>query len=110
MEINEYQMAALRTANKGTEQNLLLNGVMGLVGEAGECVDLMKKHMFQGHDLDMEHFVKELGDCAWYLAVASYAAGYDLETVLQMNVDKLKARFPEGFDAERSIHRKEGDV
>lgn len=112
MTINEYQIAALRTANgmNHDSKDMLTNGVMGLCGESGECVDLMKKHLFQGHELDTAHLAKELGDVAWYLAVAAYAIGYDLETILQMNVDKLKERYPNGFEAEKSLHRKEGDI
>lgn len=110
MTINEYMHEALRTANGLNEKDLLINGVMGLCGESGECVDLMKKHLFQGHELDTEHMAKELGDVAWYLAVSAYALGYDLESVLQMNVDKLRKRYPEGFDSNRSQHREEGDV
>lgn len=105
--INEYQKAALRTANKGklSDTELLTNGVLGLSGESGECADIVKKHLFQGHELDAEKLANELGDVAWYLALASYAIGYDLEKVLQMNVDKLRKRYPDGFSAERSIHR-----
>ena len=111
MQINEYQVEALRTASGMNKQYpMALNGVLGLAGESGECVDMMKKHLFQGHPLDAEHMAKELGDVAWYLAVTAHAIGYDLETVLQMNVDKLRARYPDGFDPEKSLHRKEGDV
>lgn len=113
MTINEYQTEALRTAvgmNHPNNDEILLNGVMGLAGESGECVDMMKKHLFQGHELDKEHMVKELGDVAWYIALSAYAMGYDLETILQMNVDKLRKRYPNGFEAERSLHRQEGDV
>ena len=110
MTINEYQVAALRTAGTATEADLLVNGVMGMCGEAGECIDLVKKAMFQQHDLDYAHIAKELGDVAWYLAVSAHAIGYDLETILQMNVDKLLKRYPEGFDADRSQHREAGDI
>lgn len=111
MTINEYQQAALRTANKSlTPIEQLTNGLMGLNGEAGEAIDILKKHLFQGHELDCEHMAKELGDVAWYLAVSANAIGYDLETVMQMNVDKLKARYPDGFDAEHSLHRNKGDI
>jgi NTP pyrophosphatase (non-canonical NTP hydrolase) len=113
MTINEYQKEALRTAsglNNPDKDEVLLNGVMGLCGESGECADMVKKYLFQGHELDKSHLAKELGDVAWYLAVASYAIGFNLETVLQMNVDKLRSRYPDGFEAERSLHRKEGDV
>ena len=106
MKINEYQMEALRTAGKAD----IVNGVLGLCGESGECADMIKKHKFQGHVLDVEHLAKELGDVAWYLAVSAYAIGYDLETILQMNVDKLRKRYPDGFDSNLSQHRKTGDV
>lgn len=111
MKINEYQMEALRTAS-GMNQELpmFVNGVLGLCGESGECADLVKKHIFQGHELDAEHLAKELGDVAWYLAVTAYSIGYDLETVMQMNVDKLRSRYPDGFDPEKSQHRKKGDI
>ena len=104
-----YQEEAMRTAN-AMHGDLLQNGVMGLCGEAGECVDLVKKRLFQGHELDKEHLAKELGDVAWYLAVTAEAIGYDLNTILQMNVKKLRDRYPNGFDEERSKYRKKGDI
>ena len=111
MTINEYQKETLRTASGMNRAfSMELNGVMGLAGESGECVDLMKKHLFQGHTLDKAHLAKELGDVAWYLAVTAHAIGYDLETILQMNVDKLRKRYPDGFDPDRSQHRKSDDI
>lgn len=111
MTINEYQQAALRTAPIDLEgDQLLLNGAMGLNGEAGEVIDILKKYMFQGHSIDIDHVAKELGDVAWYLAVSAYAIGYKLEDILQMNIDKLRVRYPDGFDAELSLHRAEGDI
>lgn len=110
MTINEYQKEALRTANgMVTDYPMILNGVLGLTGEAGECADIVKKCFFQGHPLKVDHMAKELGDVAWYLAVSAHAIGYDLESILQMNVDKLRNRYPEGFDPWRSLHRKAGD-
>lgn len=107
MTANNYQQAALRTADADTPGDLLMNGVMGLNGEAGECIDMVKKAVFQGHKLDFEKLAEELGDVAWYLAVTAHSIGYDLETILKMNVKKLKKRYPDGFDADRSINRKE---
>ena len=108
---NDYQQAALRTAPGDLPpEKLLLNGLMGLNGEAGEAIDILKKHLFQGHELDTAHMAKELGDVAWYLAVSAQALGFDLETILQMNVEKLKARYPHGFDAGHSQHRSSGDI
>lgn len=97
------------TANYN-DPDLLINGVMGLCGEAGECIDMVNKMLFQGHDLDHCALAKELGDVAWYLAVTSYAIGYTLEEVLQMKVDKLKARYPDWFSEDRSRNREEGDL
>lgn len=103
---NEYQKEALRTASgMSKEYPRILNGLMGLNGEAGECIDILKKHLYQGHAFDSEHMAKELGDVAWYLAISAEAIGYDLETIFQMNIDKLRARYPDGFDAEHSLHR-----
>ena len=111
MTINEYQQAALRTVNKSlTPPEQLIHGLMGLNGEAGECIDILKKQLFHGHALDVDHMAKELGDVAWYLAVSAKAIGYDLETIMQMNVDKLKARYPDGFDTEHSLHRQKDDI
>lgn len=112
MTINEYQIEAMRTAS-GTnyEHNgMLINAALGLCGEGGEVADIVKKATFQSHELNVEHVAKELGDVAWYLAVGARAIGYDLETILQMNVDKLRARYPDGFDADRSQHRQAGDI
>lgn len=112
MTINEYQKLALRTESyMNNDFNRILQGVMGLAGESGECVDLMKKHIFQGHSLDSEHLMKELGDIAWYLALTADAIGCTLEEVLETNIKKLESRYPDGrFEAGKSINRKEGDV
>lgn len=110
MSINQYQKSALRTESISDEYPRILQGIMGLVGEAGECDDLLKKHFFRGHELDTEHLAKELGDVAWCLAICADAIGYDLETIFKMNIDKLAARYPEGFDSELSTHRKTEDI
>ena len=114
MTINEYQALALRTESRITTDPVpyirVLEGLMGLNGEAGEAIDLMKKVLFQGHEFDREHMAKELGDIAWYLAVSADAIGYDLESILQMNVDKLRTRYPDGFSTEQSLHRSANDI
>lgn len=113
---NKYQKEALRTEGPlpwmeaGDDTLRLLNGLMGLNGEAGEAIDILKKHLFQGHALDREHLAKELGDVAWYLAVAADALGYTLEQVLLMNVNKLRARYPDGFEVGKSRERPREDV
>ena len=107
MTVNEYQKMALTTLNPALgKQDVLINGVMGLCGESGEAIDIVKKHLAQGHPLDREGLIKELGDVAWYLAETAYALDVSLEEVFQQNIDKLKARYSEGFDTRRSVERK----
>ena len=111
MTINEYQKLALRTANLELSiKDQLLNALMGLNGEAGEAIDILKKHLFQGHDIDELHIIKELGDAAWYISLAAHALGYDLEDVFKINIEKLKERYPDGFNPELSIKRNENDI
>ena len=108
MTINEYQKLAMTTLNPAlSERDVLINAVMGLCGESGEAIDLVKKHLAQGHELDREKLARELGDVAWYLAETATAIGYPLEEILQMNIDKLRARYPEGFAVERSVNRED---
>ena len=108
MTINEYQQLAMTTLNPElSEKDVLINGVMGLCGESGEAIDLVKKWLAQGHELDKEKLAKELGDICWYLAETATAIGYDLEDIMAANIEKLKKRYPQGFEAKRSIHRSE---
>lgn len=109
MEINEYQKAALRTANSEMSDDLILNGILGLCGEAGEVSDHIKKYMFQGHELDQDKLVNELGDVCWYIAILASGLNVDLETVMKKNIEKLQRRYPDGFDTERSLHRPQGE-
>ena len=108
MTINEYQQLAMTTLNKEmTKKDMLINGVMGLCGESGEAIDIVKKHLAQGHELDKEKLIKELGDIACYLAEMSTVLDIELEEVLERNIEKLKKRYPEGFDKEKSVNREE---
>lgn len=108
MEINEYQKLAMVTLNKNLDKKeILTNSVMGLCGESGEACDIVKKHLFHGHELDRESLIKELGDVAWYLAEAAIALDINLDEVFERNIEKLKKRYPEGFSEERSINRTE---
>lgn len=111
MTINEYQDLAMRTLNPElSRKEVLINSVMGLCGESGEAIDIVKKWLAQGHELDKEHLAKELGDVAWYLAEAATALDIPLEQILQGNIDKLKSRYPEGFDSQKSAIRLSGDI
>ena len=103
----EYQKLAMRTASDLDTYGLILNGVMGLNGEAGECIDIVKKHLFQGHELDKEKLIDELSDVLWYAAITSEGLGVTLDDVMRHNVEKLQKRYPNGFSAERSIHRED---
>ena len=108
MTINEYQQLAMTTLNKEmSKKDMLINGVMGLCGESGEAIDIVKKHLAQGHELNREKLIKELGDIAWYLAEMATVLDIELEEVLVRNIEKLKKRYPEGFDKEKSLNRKE---
>ncbi len=108
MEINEYQKLAMVTLNRELdEKEMLTNSVMGLCGESGEACDIVKKHLFHGHELDRESLIKELGDVAWYLAEGAEALGIPLEEVFERNIEKLRRRYPEGFSSEKSINRNE---
>ena len=110
MKINEYQELAMTTLNPElSKKDVLINSVMGLCGESGEAIDIVKKWLAQGHDLDKDRLIKELGDIAWYLAEAATALDVQLEDVLQANIDKLRQRYPEGFDKERSLTRSDED-
>lgn len=104
---NQYQREALRTANHKTPMGAIANGCLGLAGEAGEVVDHLKKHLFQGHALDYPKMREELGDLLWYAAILANALQVDLETVMKANIEKLKRRYPDGFDPEKSINRDE---
>lgn len=120
----EYQELAMRTYDGYAMNRLssnvmsatfyetaaLLNGVLGLTGEAGEVSDLVKKGIFHEKDIDREHLEKELGDVMWYIALICHTCGFDLDKVMQMNVDKLKARYPEGFNVDKANNRKDDDI
>ena len=107
---NEYQKLAERTINKElNNRQLEMHALHGMVSEVGELHGLYQK-VYQGHQLDEDHAKKELGDLLWFVAEYCTACGWDIENIMQLNIDKLKARFPEGFEVDKSLHRKEGDI
>lgn len=106
---NDYTILALRTADLSLDDDKrLLEGLVGMNSEAGEALDIWKKHEFQGHKLNETELAMELGDVLWYLVEAIDALGYSLETIMKMNIKKLQERYPNGFDPEKSRNRKEG--
>ena len=108
---NEYQQLASRTIRQDmskVEQEY--HALHGMVGEIGELHSIYQKK-YQGHkEINEEHRMKEVGDLLWFIAEYCTAWGWYLDDIMQMNIDKLKARYPDGFEAERSLHRAEGDV
>ena len=92
----------------------LLTAALGMTAEAGEFTEVVKKIVMQGKPYNEEnvfHMKRELGDICWYLAQACMALDTNFEEVLQMNYEKLSARYPEGtFDVYRSENRVEGDL
>lgn len=129
----EYQALAMRTNDKKSTDRLLnkinnlkignrgedaleielggvLNAALGLSGEVGELNDMLKKWVFYEKQLDIDHAKKEAGDICWYLAMLCESFGWSLDEIMQINIDKLKARYPEGFDTYRANHRQAGDV
>ena len=110
MNMNEYQWLASRTINpKLYPEQQAHHALHGMVGEIGEIHSLYQK-TYQGHDIDKMHLKKELGDLLWFIAEFCTSMDWTLEDVAQANIDKLKERYPEGFDTEKSLHRKEGDI
>ena len=108
MHLNEYQELAARTLGRDrTHEQQLANAALGLTGEAGETADIIKKHLFHATPLDQDALIKELGDCLWYIGAFATVLGLSLDDIAQKNVDKLRKRYPEGFDAERSKNRTE---
>lgn len=106
--LDEYQIAALRSADMGLDQrDLLLKNALGLGGEAGEVLDHIKKHVYHGHPLDREYVKKELGDLLWYIAAEADAVELTLEEVATANIEKLRKRYPDGFSKAASLNRVE---
>ena len=108
MNIMEYQSKAQRTLDcKLIRKEQLSNLVFGINGEIGEVTDLLKKHLFHGHDLSMQKLIEELGDTLWYLTNIASLYNIPMTYILDENIKKLEERYPEGFSKENSINRKE---
>lgn len=102
-----YQAGAARTAPDDEGEKTLAVLALGVAGEAGEVAELIKKHVGHGHPLDKEKLTKELGDVLWYLATLAEVLGISFQDVADMNLEKLKKRYPDGFSHEASLGRKE---
>ncbi len=107
---NEYQELAARTIDKDLPKwKAEDHALKGMVAEMGELNGLYQK-CYQGHVYTEEHYKKETGDILWFIAAYCTIRGWKLEDIMQMNIDKLKARYPQGFEADKSLHRREGDI
>lgn len=88
----------------------ILNACLGLSGEVGETVDMVKKWIFHESELDETHLKKEIGDVMWYVACLCHSFGYDLDEILELNIEKHRKRYPNGFNVYDANHRKDGDL
>ena len=99
---------------QGFPSERLLTAAVGMSAEAGEFTEVVKKIVFQGKPVNEEnlfHLKRELGDIMWYVAQACMGLNTTIDEIIEMNVDKLKSRYPGGsFDVHYSENRKEGDL
>lgn len=110
MDFSDYQRLAARTINLDiSREDIIKHALFGMCSEIGELHGLYQK-VYQGHEIDEEHLKKELSDVLWFIAEYCSAKCWTLNEVAELNIEKLRARYPEGFDAEHSLHRKEGDI
>jgi NTP pyrophosphatase (non-canonical NTP hydrolase) len=106
MELNEFQRKSARTLNYALSDNdQLLNCAIGVSGEAGEMLEIMKKYFFQGHDFDKAKVMEELGDVFFYIAGMCTAMGVSLDDVARNNIEKLLVRYPDKFSSNDSVKR-----
>ena len=106
----EYQRLAARTINNNlTDKSKEMHALHGMVGEIGELHSIYQKR-YQGHMDTDEHRKKEVGDLLWFVAEYCTANGWELSEIAELNIEKLRARFPDGFDTDHSLHRKAGDI
>ena len=107
---NEYQKLAARTINHGLSMiEKEYHAIHGMVGEIGEIHSIYQK-AYQGHSVEEDHLKKEVGDLLWFIAEYCTACGWSLEEIMELNIAKLRARYPAGFDEDHSLHRVSGDI
>lgn len=110
MDLSRYQKLASRTINPELDGlDTMRHGLFTLSSETGEVLGLFQKE-YQGHPLEREHLVKELGDCLWAIAEICTSCDLDMSEIAETNIEKLEARYPNGFTTENSLHRAEGDI
>jgi NTP pyrophosphatase (non-canonical NTP hydrolase) len=105
--IRDYYKAASRTMNPNlTWEQTRNHALHGIAGECGEIHSLYQK-TYQGHELIKERVMDEMGDLMWFVMELCFAEKIDPQEMLEYNIDKLRKRYPSGFDPVRSVHRKE---
>lgn len=110
MTLNEYQDLAARTINKSLpESQMRMHALHEIASECGEIHGHFQK-LYQGHPIDGNDLILEVGDLLWGIAELCTAHGWSLSDVAQANIDKLKRRYPDGFSADRSVHRDDPDI
>ena len=104
----------IQTGDDGIPIHRLLTAALGLTAEGGEFTEIVKKIVFQGKPVNEEnlfHMKRELGDIMWYFIQACISLDVSPEEIIEMNVEKLKARYPGGeFNVHKSENRQEGDL
>ena len=105
MNIGEFQKVSLRTMK--IDENTISHCSMGLAGETGEVIDIIKKHLYYEKELDKNHITEELGDIMFYLVNLASALDISMVNVLEQNIEKLNKRYPEGFNKEDAILRRD---
>jgi NTP pyrophosphatase (non-canonical NTP hydrolase) len=106
MKISEFQLNSLRTLNQElTDKEQITNMIFGIVGETGEVVDILKKNLYQGHELDKDKVFEELGDVLFYIVNLCSIMNFDIEDILDNNYRKLLKRYPDGFEIKKSVER-----
>ena len=110
MTANLYQKMAARTINQNLNSYEIEDHALhGIAAEVGEIHSLFQK-CYQGHTLDPHHLQSEIGNLLWFIAELCSANNWELDLIMEMNIDKLLECYPDGFDAEHSLHRKDGDI
>ena len=105
VDFNLYQKLAQRTSATTTSIDKIANGLMGMNGESGGALDILKKYWFQGHELDVEKIIEEAGDVLWYIAELCSGLGITVEDLARYNIGKLYNRYPDGFEVDKSVNR-----
>jgi len=110
LSLQEYAQFVVGLASEATMENektRLTTTALGITGEAGEVSEIVKKHLFHGKDFDRDAFLKELSDCLWYITLGTKTVGAELQDLIDINVEKLSARYKGGKFTKEEFLKKE---